>query len=381
MGNSILELQQLGQSVWLDSIYRAMFRTGKLTQLIDADGLRGMTSNPTIFQKALSTDSDYDEALRQLAESGKSVAEITDTIIIQDIQTAADQFMPLYRGTHGADGYVSIEVNPRLAYDTHGTIAEVRRLADLVQRPNVMIKIPGTREGLPAIRQMLAEGYNINITLLFSIDRYEEVAEAYVSALEQRVTEEKTIDAIASVASFFVSRVDTVVDKLLEKKIGESATREEAARLESLLGQAAVANAKVAYQRFKTHFKGERFGKLSAVGARAQRVLWASTGAKNPRYRDVKYVEELIGPETVNTMPEQTFESFKDHGQLATTLDRDVERAEEILRDLAIVGIDMKQITDQLETDGVLLFEKSFAALLDAVSAKTNFVRASDTSG
>ena len=372
--NPLLALQQFGQSVWMDNISRGILKSGELDRLIREEGLRGVTSNPTIFQKAISGSAEYDDTIRRLASQGKSSSEIMDALIIEDIQQAADRLRPLYDQTQGQDGFVSIEVSPRLAHDTPRTIDEVRRLARLVGRPNVLVKIPGTREGLPAIQQMLAEGYHINITLLFAIERYEAVIEAHLSALEQRVRAGKPIDRLASVASFFVSRVDTVVDQQLEAGLKQSASSQQRDRLTGLLGRAAIANAKLAYQRFKAQYGSERFAKLKAKGAQVQRVLWASTSTKNPNYRDVRYVEELIGPDTVNTMPETTMMAFKDHGRIDATLEQGLEEAERLFQQLADVGIDLARVTQDLEEAGVKAFADSFQALLDGVEAKRDLI-------
>lgn len=371
--NPLMQLHALGQSVWLDQISRRMITSGELHRLIAEDDLRGMTSNPTIFQKAIAGGSDYDETIKRLAEQNQSAGEMMDALIAEDIRMALDAFRPLYDRTRGADGFVSIEVNPELAHDTQRTIAEARRLAQLINRPNVMVKIPGTREGLPAIRQMIAEGYNINITLLFAVERYVEVIDAYLSGLEERVRQGQAIDHIASVASFFVSRVDTAVDKLLEAKL-QAASPDERRRLEGLLGQAAVANAKLAYQRFQQHVQGQRFAALQAKGANVQRVLWASTSAKNPRYRDVMYVEELIGPHTVNTLPQETLQLFRDHGRVAPTLEQDPDGARRVFHQLASLGIDIKRVTQELEQAGVQAFIDSFRKLLEGVGAKRDLI-------
>ncbi len=371
--NPLIELHRVGQSVWLDQISRSMITSGALARLIAEDGLRGVTSNPTIFQKAIAGSSDYDEVIKRSAEQGKSAAQIMDALIIEDIQMAADRFRPLYDESQGQDGFVSIEVNPQFAYDTPQTIEEARRLSTLVNRPNIMVKIPGTHEGLPAIRQMIAEGCNINITLLFAIERYEEVIDAFFTGLEQRLRQGQPIHQISSVASFFVSRVDTSVDQLLETKL-KAAPPHQHPPLDPLLGQAAIANAKLAYQRFNTHFQSQRFLTLKAKGAQVQRVLWASTSMKNPRYRDVRYVEELIGPYTVNTLPEATLAAFKDHGHVTATLEQHPEEAQRVFRQLADVGIDLVQVTRELERAGVKAFVDSFQALLDGVEAKRELI-------
>lgn len=377
MGESMNPLRQLlaaGQSVWLDNIRRGMLISGELKQLLKEDGVRGVTSNPTIFEKAIGGSADYDDTLKRLGTQGTSAAGILDALIIEDIQMAADLFQPLYEQTQGQDGFVSIEVAPQFAHDTQRTIAEVRRLARLVGRPNVMVKIPGTREGLPAIQQMLADGYNINITLLFAIERYEEVIESYFAGLEQRVRDGKPVHDVASVASFFVSRIDTMVDKLLEVQLRASTAAQQRARLESLLGQTAIANAKLAYQRFKARFQSPRFLRLKAKGARVQRVLWASTSMKNLRHRDVRYVEELIGPDTVNTMPETTLRAFQEHGRVDATIEQDIKKAQQVLRHLDDVGIDLHRITQDLEEAGVKAFADSFQQLLQCVETKRELV-------
>ena len=373
--NPLLALYPVGQSVWLDNISRRLITSGELDRLIRDDGLRGVTSNPTIFQKAIGGSTDYDALIKRLAGGGKSPEEILDAIIIEDIQMATDRFRSLFDETKGGDGFVSIEVAPQFAHDTQRTIAEARRLARLVNRPNVMVKIPGTREGLPAIQQMIAEGYNINITLLFAIERHEEVMDAYLSGLEQRVREGKPLKSIASVASFFVSRIDTAVDKQLEEQLKTTTDAAQRARLEALRGQAAIANAKLAYQRFKKRFQQERFQRLQAQGAREQRVLWASTSAKDPRYADVRYVEELIGPHTVNTMPDATLAAFRDHGTArGATVNERLEDAARVLEQLAAVGISLQRITQELEEAGVKSFTDSFTSLLRSVAAKRELV-------
>ena len=366
----LIELHKLGQSVWLDNLSRHLVRSGELTRLIREEGLRGVTSNPTIFEKAISAGAEYDEAMQRLVKQGKATPEIVDTFIIEDIQAAADCLRPLYDASKGEDGYVSIEVAPSLARNTQGTISEARRLWKLVNRPNIMVKIPGTREGLPAIQQMITEGVNINVTLLFAVERYAEVIEAYLMGLEQRLRAGQPINQVASVASFFVSRVDTAIDKLLEAKLKEAKTPQERAQLESLLGKAAVANAKLAYRLLQARFGDARFSALKTKGAQVQRVLWASTGVKNPKYRDVLYVEELIGPHTVNTMPDATLSALMDHGKVAATVAQGVTEAEAVFRALAAAGIDVPRVAQELEDAGVKLFADSFQQLFDEVEAK-----------
>jgi transaldolase len=358
-------LQALGQSVWLDSISRDLIHSGELQRLVE-QGLLGMTSNPTIFEKAITGSADYDDLLRQEAHAGKSPAQIFEALAVRDIQEAADVLRPLYDRLDGEDGYVSLEVSPHLAGDTEGTISEAERLWKAVARPNVMIKIPGTAAGLPAIAATLGKGINVNVTLLFDVDRYAQVTEAYLEGLERyaRSGGARPLQHIASVASFFVSRVDTLVDGLLEKKPDGK----------SLMGLAAVANAKRAYGIFGRAFGGERFGALRAGGARVQRVLWASTSTKNPDYPDLKYVDSLIGPHTVNTVPLPTLEAIFDHVAVKGTLAEGLEEAEAQLEALKRAGIDMHAVGVKLEEDGVALFAKSYDDLLAAIAKKASDV-------
>lgn len=367
--NPLRELNAVGQSVWQDNIRRGELLSGALKKLIDQDGLSGTTSNPTIFEKAIEGSKDYDDAISKLGHSGKSATEIFWSLAIEDIQHACDLFRPIYDATEGRDGFVSIEVSPTLAHDTDGTIAEARRLWTAVNRPNVMVKIPGTKEGLPAIEKTLYEGLNINVTLLFAVEMYEQVAKRYVAALAKRAAEGKPVNRVASVASFFVSRIDTLVDKLLEDKIG-AATSPEKAKLDNLKGKTAIANAKVAYKKFKEVFGGADFKALEAKGARVQRVLWASTSTKNPKYRDVLYIETLIGPETVNTMPPATITAFRDHGVVRPTLEEHYDVALGELAALSKAGIDLRAATQKLEDDGVKSFANDFAKLLSVVEEK-----------
>jgi len=365
----IQRLLEQGQSVWQDDITRGSLRSGKLKQTIDQVGIRGLTSNPTIFEKAISGGNDYDEQIAQLLLEGKSPLQIFEAVEIADIGEACDLFRTVYDASNGADGFSSIEVSPDAARDADSTREQVRRLWDSVGRPNLMVKIPGTIEGAAVIEEMLAEGRNINITLLFSIEAYERVAWAYIRALEARRSAGKPIDRISSVASFFVSRVDTLVDKLIDEKLA-TATGVQRATLESLKGKIAVANAHLAYQKFEEIFGGERFARLKEAGARPQRPLWASTGTKNPAYSDTIYVDSLIGPDTVNTMPAKTMEAFMDHGTVARTVDRNYAGDRELMERLASVGIDINAVTDQLETEGIDSFIKSFESLLAGVEAK-----------
>ncbi|HEU0184609.1 MAG TPA: bifunctional transaldolase/phosoglucose isomerase [Blastocatellia bacterium] len=390
--NPLIEVEKLGQSIWYDNIRRALIDSGDLAQKIgglptgvtstlgqkvEGDDLRGVTSNPTIFEKAITGSTDYDEAMRRLVADGKSVDEIYEALVIEDIRRAADLFKPVYARTNKLDGYVSLEVSPLLARDTEGTIAEAERLWATLDRPNVMIKIPATPEGIPAIRECIAAGININVTMIFAIENYEEVAAAYISGLEQRAAAGRPIDHVASVASVFVSRIDTAVDGQLESRVRESEDESEKARLSDLLGRAAIANAKMQYKRFKEIFSSERFAKLKAQGARVQRPLWASTGTKNPNYSDVLYVESLIGPDTVNTLPPATFTAFRDHGKVRPTLEENLDEAKKTLADLAEAGIDLKRVCKKLQDDGVKAFADSFESLTQSITSK----RAALTSG
>jgi transaldolase/glucose-6-phosphate isomerase len=372
--NPLIELQIFGQSVWYDHLSRELITSGELQKKIEEDGLRGVTSNPAIFEKAITGSTEYDEAVKELARQGKSALEIYEALVIQDIQMASDLLQPVYEKTNGVDGYVSLEVSPHLARDTTGTISEALRLWQKVDRKNLMIKVPATPEGLPAIEQLIAKGLNINITLIFSQEVYEQVAYAYLSGLEKRVAEGKPLDTIASVASFFVSRIDTAVDALLESRIRQATTDQEKAKLASLMGKVAIANAKLAYQRFKQIFQSDRFRALEKKGARIQRPLWASTGTKNPKYSDVLYVESLIGPNTINTMPPATFQAFRDHGRVRPTLEEDIKGARQTLLTLAGVGIDLGQVTAELLEAGIKLFAEPFDKLLRAIEEKRNAV-------
>jgi transaldolase len=361
--NPLQELEKAGQSLWLDFITRQFMAEGKLATLIAESGLKGVTSNPTIFQKAFAGGKEYDEAISRLIREGKNSAQIFDALSIEDIQTACDQFRSVFDRTKGADGFVSLEVSPLLARNTQGTLEEARRLFRAVNRPNVMIKIPGTKEGLPAIEQALGDGININVTLIFSLQRYQEVMDAWLSGLERlQAKSGKPLSSVASVASFFVSRVDTLVDGILEKQ--------KPAGYESLLGKAAIANATLAYAMFLKVKSSARYQALAAQGARAQRPLWASTSTKNPKYRDVIYVEELMGAETVNTLPLATIEAARDHARVRQALPGDAVAAQKIVQALAKAGISMDPVTRQLEEDGVKLFSESYDELLKSLEQK-----------
>ncbi|HEV2248522.1 MAG TPA: transaldolase [Terriglobia bacterium] len=363
--NPLRALESLGQSVWLDYLGRGAIESGQLRQLIEQDGLSGVTSNPDIFEKAIGESHDYDAAIQALAREGKRVEEIYQALTVQDVQMAADLFRPTYERTQSADGYVSLEVSPHLAHDTQGTIAEARRLWAAVQRPNAFIKVPATREGLPAIQQLISEGINVNITLLFGLPRYREVAEAYLAGLESRAAQRKPLRPVASVASFFLSRIDVLVDPQLEKirKAGGS----QAELADKVHGQVAIASAKVARQIYEEAFGGARFRQLAIQEARTQKLLWASTSTKNPAYPDLKYVEPLIGPDTINTLPLKTLEAYRDHGRPALTLRDSVAEAQATLGHLAELGIDLTSVTQQLEDEGINKFNKPFDLLAETL--------------
>ncbi len=375
MTNPLLELKVLGQSVWYDTIDRVQLVSGLFKKLLDEDGVVGVTSNPTIFQKSISQGDVYDEQMTPLIKEGKSTNEIYEALVIKDITTVADILRPIYDSTNRQDGFVSLEVSPDLAHDTEGTLSEVRRFWKLVDRPNLMIKIPATPEGIPAVRQSLTEGVNINITLIFSLDDYRKVADAFVSALEDRNAEGKDISHIASVASFFVSRVDTLVDRLLEDKSKATSDSTERQKLKSLEGKAAIANARLVYQEFIHIFSTPRFETLRHSGAHVQRPLWASTSTKNPAYRDVLYAEELIGPNTVDTMPLETVENFRDHGRVNLTVEKDIPQAKAELAALEEVGIHYDQVTKQLQDEGVQKFADSYHELFRGIESKKQAIQ------
>ena len=366
--NPLRQLHAAGQSIWLDFIDRTFLSEPALERMIREDALSGMTSNPTIFEKALAQGSAYDEQLRSAPE-GLNVAAMFELVATDDVRTACDAFRAVYDESAGHDGFVSIEVSPALAHDADGTIAEAHRLWRTVDRPNVMVKVPGTPEGARAVRRLVADGINVNITLLFAIEAYRAIIDTYLDALEERASKGQALGGIASVASFFVSRVDTEVDGRLQIKAA-AADGAEGDRLLALRGKAAIANAKLAYALFQEKFSGPRWDALRGKGARVQRPLWASTSTKNPAYRDVIYVEELIGPETVNTMPPQTVEAFRDHGIVRRTVDADVDGARRVIRDLEAAGIPMRDVTDKLLADGLASFQKSFDSLLGGLRGK-----------
>lgn len=360
--NPLLKLHDEGQSIWLDYIRRSLMSGGELDRLIEQDGVSGMTSNPTIFEKSISGTDDYDESLRAILDKDPhiDIKALYETLAVEDIQMATDALRPVYDKSGGADGFVSLEVSPRLANDTEGTITEAKRLWSMVDRPNLLIKVPATPAGIPAFESLIGDGVNVNVTLMFSLKHYEDVAQAYIRGLKRS----KHPERMASVASFFVSRVDSYVDKALKENGSPEAT--------ALLGTIAVANAKLAYKRFQEIFYGGAFETAKAKGARVQRPLWASTSTKNPEYRDVLYVEDLIGPDTVNTLPPATLDAFRDHGEVRPTLVAEVAEAESRVAGLKKLGIDFDEITERLQVDGVAAFAKSFEDLLGALKEKSS---------
>ncbi len=370
--NPLKQLLSYGQSMWLDYIRRDLFTTGKLKQYIDDDGLRGMTSNPAIFEKAIADSSLYDDILKSLASRKDLNATAKfEKIAVRDIQDAADALRGVYQESNFRDGYVSLEVSPYLARKTQETIDEARRLWKEVGRENVMIKVPGTAEGIPAFQQLISEGININVTLLFAQEVYEKVAEAYIAGLEGYAKRGGNLKKMASVASFFISRIDTLIDSLLDAKMKSTSDANQQAFFKSLQGKVAIANGKLTYKAYQHIFSGPRWDALAAKGAQTQRVLWASTSTKNPHYRDVIYVEELIGPDTVNTMPPATIDAFRDHGLLRNSLTENVDAAGKVMADLARAGISMKEVTDKLTDDGVKLFADAFDKLLATIDKST----------
>ena len=368
--NPILKLHELDQSYWMDNLSRRMIKNGDLQKRVSEFGLRGITSNPAIFNKAISKSDDYDEQISQLAEEGRSASEIYEAMVVKDIQDACDILRPVYNDSDGVDGYVSLEVSPYLARDTKATMEDTRHLFKAVDRPNVFIKIPGSEQGVPAIEEMLYEGINVNITLLFSIQSYEAVAKAYIKAMERRAKEGKPIKDVTSVASFFLSRIDVLVDQLLQHRIVPG-QEDRNPLAKQLLGKVAVASAKLAYQSFKKIFAGDKWEALAQKGARVQRPLWASTSTKNPEYSDVRYIEPLIGPNTVNTMPEETIEAFSDHGVIEeNSVEKDLDAAKQTFDDLESVGIDIDKVTWQLVNEGIQKFIDPFDELMKNISEK-----------
>jgi transaldolase len=366
--NPLLKLQGHGQSIWLDLLSRDMLVSGELKRLIEEDGLSGVTSNPAIFEKDMTGSSAYDGRIRELSLEGKNAGEIYRILAVEAIRMAADQFRPLYDRLEGRDGFVSLEVSPHLARDSKGTVAEARMLWEAVNRPNIFIKVPATREGLPAIRKLISEGINVNITLLFGLPRYREVVEAYLAGLEDRLGLQEPLDRIASVASFFLSRIDVMVDPMLEEKMAAGGPAGE--RASALHGEVAISSAKVAYGIFQEMFASARFENLFRWGARIQRLLWASTGTKNPAYSDVKYLEPLVGPDTINTVPLETLQAYRDHGRPASRLAHGRAEADNVLKDLPGLGIDLDRVTTTLEEEGIEKFVKPYDNLLVGLACR-----------
>ena len=368
--NPLKKLEALGQSIWLDYIRRDLIASGQLRSLINEDVLRGMTSNPSIFEKAIAESNIYDQDIHDMALKKKDVKTIYETLSQRDVQNAADEFISVYEKTDNKDGYVSLEVNPHLAHDTKGTIEEARRLWGALNRPNVFIKVPATSDGLPAIQQLISEGINVNVTLLFGLPRYRQVAEAYIAGLEARLAQSKSVKHIASVASFFLSRIDTLVDPLVEKFTEPGDKKTEIAK--KVHGQVAISSAKAAYQIYKDIFGSNRFKKLADSGARVQRLLWASTSTKNPDYSDVKYIEQIIGPDTVNTVPLETIDAYRDHGDPQLRLEQDVDKANWIMARLPELGISIDKVTQQLEDEGIKKFSEPFDKLMESLVKKSS---------
>ncbi len=367
--NPLRQLESLGQSIWLDYIRRDLIAGGELRRLIEEDGLRGMTSNPAIFEKAIMESQDYDAEIGSLALAGKSANEIYEAITQRDVRSAADEFRSLYDRNDAEDGYVSLEVNPHLAYDSDGTLQEARRLWSALNRPNVFIKVPATVEGLPAIRQLISEGINVNVTLIFGLQRYWQVAEAYIAGLEARLSQGHSVKHVASVASFFVSRIDALIDPMLEPILAQGGKRADLAK--EAHGQVAVASARMAYQIYKEIFSNDRFSCLAAQGARVQRLLWASTGTKDPAYSDVKYIEALIGADTVNTVPLVTLDAYREHGEPEARIEQGVSEAALVLSRLPELGISIDKVTQQLEDDGVAKFNQPFDKLMAVLAQRS----------
>jgi transaldolase len=372
--NPLKQLEKLGQSPWLDFIRRTLLGSPEMKRMLQEDGLKGMTSNPTIFEKAIDGSQDYDQQFEQLVGQGKNVEEIYEALTIQDIQTACDVLRPLYDSSASKHGYVSYEVSPELADDTAGTIDAARRYWKRIARPNVMIKVPSTPAGLPAITTLISEGINVNVTLMFSMTHYNNVAEAYIKGIEKRAQSGGAVDKIFSVASFFVSRVESLVDK----KIAEKLKQKNDPAVAALKGNAAVANSKVVYQRYKEVFLGNRFAAMKAKGARTQWLLWASTGTKDPAYPDTKYVDELIGTDTVNTMPPATMDAFRAHGKAAATLESKLDEARDAVNKLKAAGIDLNDVGEELQKEGVELFKKSFEDLMAATQKHRDRIQAGE---
>lgn len=375
MKNPLQRVSDYGQSIWLDYIRRKFVQSGELKKLIDDGELKGLTSNPAIFEEAIAKSDDYNESISELTKQGKTPEEIFLSIAVEDVRAAADLFQGVYQETDGLDGYVSLEVSPSLAQNTEGTIIEARSSWELLDRKNVMIKVPGTKEGLPVIEQLISEGINVNVTLLFSLDRYREVAEAYVAGIEKRLANGESVDKVASVASFFLSRIDSLVDPMLEAIIKDNPDKAAPAR--KVLGKVAISSAQAAYQIYKDIFKSDRFKALEAKGAKPQRLLWASTSAKNPAFSDIIYVESLIGPETVNTVPVDTLNAYRDHGNPESRLEGTYEEARYVLYQLEdVVEISLPEVTQKLEDEGIQKFIKPFDSLMKTIADKKGEVSA-----
>jgi transaldolase len=374
-GSPLLDLQRYGQSIWYDFIRRSLITSGELQDLIDRDGVRGVTSNPVIFEKAIAGSTDYDDAIRDILRRGDPPAQgIYEHLAIDDIRSAADLLSSVHKSSGGRDGYVSLEVSPHLAYETEATVVEAKRLWAAVDRPNLMIKVPATAAGLPAICSLLGEGVNINVTLLFAREIYEAVAEAYIAALENRAAAGRNVAGVASVASFFVSRIDSLIDSLIDERLASTAAADARGVLTNLLGKVAIANAKLAYVAYRRIFSGERWQALAARGGQTQRLLWASTGTKNPNYPKTMYVDELIGPDTVNTVPPDALAHFREHGRVRQSLTEGIEEARDTLARLAASGISMEDVTRRLLDQGVKLFADGFDKLLGAIEQKRRAV-------
>ena len=366
---TLQELSEFGQSIWLDYISRSLIETGKLKNMIE-HGLRGMTSNPSIFDKAISTSDDYDESIFELFKKGLSAFEIYDELTVKDIQEAADIFMPVYESTNGLDGYVSLEINPNLAYKTEETIAEGKRLYEKVNRPNLMLKVPATLQGFPAVEELVSYGYNVNVTLIFSLEQYKRTAYSYIKGIQEFLDSGGDASRVQSVASVFVSRVDTVIDKLLDEKLITETDEDRRRFIPGLKGQGAVSNCRFIYKECLEIFYANELKELLAQGVNLQRVLWGSTSTKNPAYSDTKYIEELIGKSTVNTVPQDTIEAFLDHGKVKEVLGRDANESHTVINKLLAMGINIEDVCNQLLKDGVLVFEKAFNSLLEHIDAK-----------
>ena len=371
MKDIINQINQAGQSLWYDNIERKLLRDGTLVRMIERGEIRGITSNPSIFNKAISLSSEYDPDIRSLTTQGFSREEIYERLAVQDIQAAADLFESLHKGTNGADGFVSLEVDPFLANQTEETISQAKRLWKLVDRPNLMVKIPATREGLPAVTKTIAEGINVNVTLIFSLDRYQEVIDAYLAGLEERLADGRSISKIASVASFFISRIDTKIDKRLEELLSNSFGEKQTA-IKDLLGKAAIASGKLAFEIYNDNFGrgANRYQEMASQGAHPQRALWASTSTKNPAYPDTYYVDDLVGPGTVNTLPPKTLQAFLDHGRADVSISDDVDSFRKVFNKLAELGIDINQVTKELEEEGVQAFADAYGSLLNSIEKR-----------